>query len=247
LLVLTAIACKENTTEEKVIPKRDFVELLADLHITDAIALNHTINENFGKLDSALLYHAVLESHGYTKEQMMHSMNYYSSDPEELVQIYDDVFSKLSKQADEAKELYSSTSVSRTMKIWKAPKNRYTAYGDSIAYPDPFDISVDTTGTYVLTAEVRMVESDSSLNPRITAYFYNPEDDDPKTRLYFEETPLMKANFTREYTLIKTKKNPSLSRMKIIIPNQDNSDSLFVKGLEIRNVRVGIIIPKRKK
>ena len=247
LLVLTVIACKEKNDEEKIIPRRDFVELLVDLHITDAIATNHTINENFGRLDSAILYHTVLESHGFTKEQMIRSMNYYSSDPEELVEIYDDVFSRLSKQADEAKELYSSTSASRTYRIWKAPKNRYTAYGDSISYPEPFDINVDTTGTYVLTAEVRMVESDSSVNPRISAYFYNPEDDDPKKRLYFEEVPILKANFTREYTLIKTMKSPNLTRLKIIIPNQDNKDSLFVKGIEIRHLRVGMIMPKRKR
>lgn len=247
ILMLSVFACKGRNAEEKIIPRKDFVDLLIDLHIADAIALNHTVNENFGRLDSALLYYTILESHDCTKEQMIHSMNYYSADSEALVGIYDEVFSTLSKRSDGAKELYSSTSISRTQRIWKSEKSRYRIFGDSLQYLPPFEISIDTTGRFVISAEIKMTEADSSIMPRITAYFYDPENDTPKTRKYFKEESILKANFTREYRLIKEMKNPRLSQLKIIIPQQENTDSIFTKGIEIRNLRVSILTPRRKK
>ena len=245
ILVVLLIACKSKEDEGKIIPKRDFVNLLVDLHIADAIAMNHIINENFGKLDSAILYKTVLDKYGYTREQMENSMKYYSGESEKLVEIYDDVFSTLSKRSDEAKENYNKTSVSRTHRIWKAQKNRYGIFGDSLQYPPPFDIPVDSTGTFVLSVNIRMTENDSSVNPRIEAYFYDPDNDTPDSRVYFDEVSILKGGYTREYTLIQELKDPDLRNMRIILPKQDNPDSVFSKALEIRNLLVSMMLPEK--
>ena len=245
--LLSIVACKSKNAADKLIPQKELVDLLVDLHIADAIALNHAINENFGKLDSAILYHTVLEKHGYTKDQMEASIKYYSRDVEKMIGIYDDVFGELSKMSEDAKEVYSSASTSRTYRVWKAQKNRYTIKGDTVKYLPPFDFAVDTTGNFVLSVNIKLLPKDESVNPRISAYFYDPEDDRPEKREYFEDIVLTKGNFTREYAVFKVMRKPELSRMRIILPVQDNPDSTFSKGIEIHNLRLGLMRSDRRK
>jgi len=230
-----------------MIPRRDLVPLLVDMHIADAMALNNMVNEQFGGLDSTMLYQAVFEQYGYSKDEFVRTLKYYSSEPEKLIEIYDDVFTELSKKSEEAKELYSSTTVSRTYRIWKPNQTRYTAYGDTTMYPPVFDVEIDTSGIFILSAEIKIAPKDKSVNPRILAYFYNPFKDSEKNRIYFEETALLKSNYMRDYTLLKECTDTSLSRMRIVIPMHDTPDSAFTKDFTMQNLRVSLYRPDKKK
>jgi hypothetical protein len=84
-----------------------------------------------------------------------------------------------------------------------------------------------------------MTDEDSSLNPRITAFLYSPENDVPEQRQYFEETPIPKTKYSREYTLVLECINTSHTHMRVIIPEVDNSDSSFYKRMDISNLSVG--------
>ena len=245
LILLATLSCNSCTRKEKIIPRNDLVELLVDLHIADAIAMNHSINENFGKLDSAILYRTVLEEHGYTRQQMEASIKLYSRDIEKMMGIYDDVFARLSKRSEDSKELYSAASPSRAHHLWKAPTSRYFVKGDSLKYPDPFELEVDTTGKFVLSAEIKLSLQDSSINPRISACFYDPENE--VAEMYCKEVVLRKAPYTRDYMSFFEMNDPGLTHMRIIIPKQDNPDSLFMKSLEIYNIRLSLMEQNRNK
>jgi hypothetical protein len=240
LSFLFFVACKQDH-HQKMIPKRDLVPLLVDLHIADAIALNHTINENFGRLDSSIMYGTILEKYGYTKEQLALTMEYYSGDVEKMTEIFDDVFSELSKQSEETKELYNSTRPSRTREIWKPENRSIKTKGDTVSYPGPFDIDIDTTGSFVISVDIKLNPQDKSLNPRIEAYFYDPQNDVPEDRIYFEETPVLKTFFTREYTLIREMNDPKLKKLKLTIPACDNKDPAFLKAIEMQDLRVALM------
>jgi hypothetical protein len=230
---------------DKLIPRGDLIDLMVDLHIADAMALNYNINEQFGGLDSALLYNAVLNSHGYTKDQFVNTIRYYTDDPEKLIKIYDEVFSKLSRRSEQAKKEYESFSVAGTQSIWKPKQNRYIIKGDTSHYPAMFDFSIDTIGEFVIVAEVKITLKDSSVNPRIVAYFYDPGNDTPENRIFFNETELHKSNIKREYTISQKCNNPALRRMRLIIPMHDTGDSLFFKDFEMSNLRVGLVLPEK--
>jgi hypothetical protein len=233
--------------QQKIIPRKDLVSLMVDLHIADAMSLNNSINEQFGGLDSALLYNTVLKSHGYTKEQFIYSLNYYAQEPEKLINIYDEVFAALSKQSEETKALYESYSVTQTRNIWKPKLSRYLVKGDTVHYPPMFDFAIDTTGNFIVVAEIKVTPKDESVNPRILAYFYNPKDDIPKDRICFEEIKLLKTYYKREFILSKECTDPDFSRMRIIIPMHDSTDSLFFKDFEMSNLRVALAQPPKNK
>ncbi len=244
-IFISIVACSKRE-KGNIIPRRDLVPLLVDIHITDAIALNNIISGEFGGLDSSMLYQAVLDKYGYTKDELVQTLRYYSSEPEKLIEIYDDVFSTLSKESEEAKELYSSTTISRTIPIWRPNKTRYFVKGDTVQYPQ-FDIKIDTTGIFVLSVEIKITTKDESVNPRILAYFYNPFDDSKEKRVYFDETRLIKSGFTREYTLLKKCSDENLSRLRLIIPMHDTQDSIFVKDFDMKDLRVSLIASQKKK
>jgi hypothetical protein len=246
-LAFVCIFSCNRKNHDNIIPRRILVPLLVDIHTADALAMNGMLNEQFGGLDSSLLYQAVFEKYGYTKEEFDRTLQYYSSDPEKLIEIYDDVFTELSKRSEEAKELYGSTTGSRTNLIWKPDQNKYFIHGDTMRYPPAFDFKIDTTGIFVLSAEIKITPHDKSVNPRILAYFYNPFHDDPKSRIYFEETALPKSNYLRDYTLLKECNDTSLSRMHIIIPMHDTPDSVFNKAFDMQNLRVSLYRSGKKR
>jgi hypothetical protein len=92
-----------------------------------------------------------------------------------------------------------------------------------------------------------MPPNDESKNPRITAYFYNPEDNDPKNRQYFREKLIIKSQKSREYQISENLNNQSLTYLHIIIPDQDRPDSLFYKNIQLLSFTVSKIIDNEQK
>jgi hypothetical protein len=239
-------SCSESA-QKKIIPRKDLIPLLVDMHLSDAMAMNYNINEQFGGLDSSLLYNSVLNSYGYTKENFVQTIEYYSREPEKLIKIYDEVFSILSKRSEETKTLYDSYSIRKTKNIWKPKQAHFRIYGDTAHYQPMFDFAIDTIGTYVLSVEIKITEKDQSVNPRLVAYFYNAENDKPEKRINFEETSVLKSSFKREYTLVKECPDFSYNRIRLIVPMYDNKEETFFKDMEISNLRVSLMKPEKQK
>ncbi len=243
----TLFICCSKHEQNKIIPRKDLIPLLVDLHISDAMATNYNINEAFGGLDSAILYSTVLKSYGYTKDDFIKTIEYYTKEPEKLIKIYDEVFSILSNRSEDAKKMYDSYSVKNTKSIWKSKQTHYRIIGDTAHYPSMFEVAVDTVGIFVLHVEIRVTEKDKSINPRIVAYFYNLKNDVPEKRVYFEEVKLLKSSYKREYTLTQECSNPDLNRLRLLIPTYDNTTNDFYKDMEISNLRVSLVVPQESK
>lgn len=208
------------------------------MHIADALAVNRTVNDQFQNLDSSLVYSSVLNKHGYTKNELVKTMEYYTTKPDKLAKIYDEVFSELSRESEKFKATRNKYSYSNTDDVWKAKNTRYRITGREAMYPKAFEFPIDSFGTYVIHVSIKMTDEDSSKNARLIAYFFSPENDVPEKRLYFKKTPIPKSKYPREYILVKKCKDSSLTHMRIIIPSYENEDSTFYKRAEISNLRV---------
>ena len=71
---LTFIFACKHRDKDNIIPRRDLVPLLIDMHIADAMALNTSVSGQFGGLDSSLLYQSVLDKYGYTKDDLTRTL-----------------------------------------------------------------------------------------------------------------------------------------------------------------------------
>jgi len=245
IILSFSISCNQKESE-RYIPRKDLIPLLIDMHIADALAMNHSITDQFTDLDSSMIYSSVLNKHGYSKDELLNTMEHYSTKPDKLIKIYDEVFSELSIKAEEAKSVRDKYSISNLDQIWKSETTRFNVTGKDEMYPSAFEFPIDSCGIYVLHASIKMTFNDSSVNPRIIACFFSPDKDESEYRHYFSDTPIPKAKYAREYTLIEECKDCSFTHMRIIIPEYDNEDSAFYKQAEISRLRVGKLKPEKE-
>jgi hypothetical protein len=245
LICLLQFSCF-NKDRTKLIPRKELVPLLVDINIADALAVNNQNNNQLGKVDSAIFYGSIFKKHNHSKKELEKTLHYYSSSPKKLTSIYDEVFAELSKRSEEAKTTETKFSSRSNKIIWKSTKAIFVE-GDTVSYPKAFDIPVDTLGSYLITANVKMTKIDQSINPRITAYFYDPLKDNVKDRIYFKEMLLAKSDYAREYQLTQELRNHSFSRLHIIIPTYDKQDPGFHKYLQISYLSIARIIVSDQK
>lgn len=236
------LSCNRSNTR-RLIPRKDLIPLLADLHVTDAIALNTAIADQFGKLDSTLLYGSVMDRYGYSKDQLFATLDYYTSKPEALMKIYDEVFALLSTRSEEVKAEYTKYISPNTRHIWRPKTHRFSIEGDTVTYPVFDSIPIDSKGTYILNLSIKLGEADESIHPTLIAYFYDPVNDSPENRQYFKKIPLNKSKYARELMLIQELKDSALSQMSIIPVSYENTDSSFYRSMDLYSVRLSRLDP----
>jgi hypothetical protein len=224
----------------QLIPKKKLIEMMVDLNIYDALSLDSYVVSQLGDLDSADIYSSFFVKYKYTKEDLDYTLEYYANKPKKLIEIYDAVFAELSKKSDELKALEKKFSYSGLQNIWNHKPNDTTSLNLS-KQANTYDIKIDSAGTYVITAQIKMTTDDQSINPRITAYYYNPQNKDTTLRHYFKNTTIIKSPYFREYQVYEKNDNEQLNHLHIVIPDRDNKDTLFIKSFDLGSFSVGIM------
>ena len=111
LLFLFLFSCtqtKQKFKKPELIPAKDLVPVLYDLHLADGLLSVSAVRNDYNDMDSLGQYLSILASHGYSLEQLNNTIEYYSSDPETLNEIYEKVIIQLTEM--EGKILSSDTS-----------------------------------------------------------------------------------------------------------------------------------------
>jgi hypothetical protein len=240
LVCLLIIACS-NKNKPKLIPKKDLIVMMVDLNVCDAFSLDSYVVSQLGGLDSATIYSSFFAKHKYNKQDFDYTLQYYSNKPKKLIAIYDAVFAELSKKSDELKALSENFSYGGMQDIWRH-KGNFPGRSDTlIKIKDNYEILLDSVGTYVITAQIKMTTADQSVNPRITAYYFDPKNPDPEKRKYFKKTIIIKSDYFREYQLYEKNENPQYRRLHIILPDRDNKDTLYNKSVQLSSFTVSIL------
>ena len=116
LLFLFLHSCTQHEQKfqkSELIPAKDLVPVLYDLHLADGLLSISEIRKDYNDMDSLGQYVSILESYGYSLEQLNNTIEYYSSDPETLNEIYEKVITQLSETE---MEIISSDTSSITQK-----------------------------------------------------------------------------------------------------------------------------------
>lgn len=104
IILITMYSCSwVKNKEENIIEEKQFVDLLIDIHLADAVVSNEgykLINDSV-KLD--LYYDYVLKKHNISRNKFKQTVIYYTKKPNEYNKIYEQVLEKLSKQEEEVK------------------------------------------------------------------------------------------------------------------------------------------------
>jgi hypothetical protein len=90
---------------KKIIPEKKFVNLLADIHLADGIAVDQISNTSSTfTLDSASFYGSVLNKYHVTRTQFDNTLAFYASHPVDCQRMYNKVIARLKLMEEELKK-----------------------------------------------------------------------------------------------------------------------------------------------
>jgi len=242
LVLLIALATSCNRERRKyLIPADQMVDVIADMHLADAIALNNEPRYSGFELDSATLYQSVFDKYGVTRAMFDSTLSYYSARPQQFQTIYTQVTAKLNLMLQDALDNPEpEPELEKTELIWE---------GTSIyALPEmgennkvEVDIPIKSTGDYTLTATIKVYTDDQSLDPRISLYYWYDDGSENGYRVNFDDVVLPKDGNQHEYNVPMVQSNPLVTHIKGFILNDSNSDTLYRKHALVSEIKVTYI------
>jgi Domain of unknown function (DUF4296) len=242
IISLLAGSCsgrKQKLDKKNLIPEKDLVSLLTDIHIADGLLAIPRIISGSSSFDSISTYYQVIEKHGYTKEMMDKTMNYYfSNDPKKLNKIYDQVLGKLSEMESRiVKE--STVEFARISNLWKG-KNFYSIPSLTGNESTLFDLPLNTRGLYVLSFTATLYPDDQSINPRAIMYSCSPDSLDTGKRHYVKSINYIKDGRPHTYILALPDKGIQVLHLRGWLYDSDSRPYDFEKHFVIENISLSL-------
>jgi len=105
-LFAALLSCKDDITKinhKGIIPRKDFVEILADIHLVDALTEGPEFNSKFESSDSVILYGAIFKKYNVTQAEFDSTVSMYVRQPKVYMKVYDEVLLKLNYMLDTLK------------------------------------------------------------------------------------------------------------------------------------------------
>lgn len=202
IILMMAGSCsgrKSKVNKKNLIPEKEMVSIMTDIYLANGLLSLQSINYRYSLLDSVNAYIQIIEKHGYTKEKVDKTMEYYFfNDPKGLNKIYDQVLGKLSEMESlMAKEITKIQIV--TTKLWTG-KDFYaipSVNGDDSCR---FDVHLLISGYYTLSFSVTLYPDDQSVNPRLTAFLTPIDSIDSVKKVYMKYLNYLKDGRSHNYS-----------------------------------------------
>lgn len=202
-ILLSAGACSSRNQKlerKTIIPRKDLTSIITDVYITDGLMTIPKIRYFYDPSDSLSSYKSVIEKHGYTKEDMDNTIEYYYiKEPKTLIEIYDQVLAGLSEM-ETRYEKEIGIMQSHYVNLWTSDM--------TYSLPDPagndsasFDIAVKYQGEFNLSFTATLYPEDESVNSGFKAYVINPDSLATGKKRYLKEVKYFKDGQPHKYNI----------------------------------------------
>lgn len=200
---ITTSSCstrKNKVDKRNLVPEEELISILTDVYITDGLLSFSKIYNWFSSIDTLSSYYHIIEKHGYSKETMDKTMEYYFiKNPEKLINIYDHVLGNLS----EMESRFNQEAV-----LEKEPPVNLWQGKESYYFPNPsgtdstfFEITLIKRGVHSLKYTATIFPDDQSYNPRITVYSCHPDSIETGKRNYIKTINYIKDGLPHNYIM----------------------------------------------
>lgn len=108
IILLTFLSCSDDPTKfksRKIIDREEFIEILIDIHLMDAVSNDPDYFRKYRDIDSIDLYSQIFEKHHVTQALFDSTVSAYTRRPDLYKEVYDEVLLKLNMQLDELRDL----------------------------------------------------------------------------------------------------------------------------------------------
>lgn len=241
LLVAVALSCnktrRSGINKSDVIPEDEMVGILSDLYITDGLLNYPPLRSEFSEKDSIETYLDVIHEHGYTKEQVDKSMEYYFIDrPKKYAAIYDRVIEKLSgMEADLIQQLSKESQSGRN--LWNGERT-YSLPDAGVSNPIEFSVETVGMGEYVIKFRLTLYEDDQSLDPYTDIWFWYDDGTEEGARIPWDRYDLEKTGKPVTITLREALTDPRVTHLKGKLLNHVEQPGHWEKHAIITNITI---------
>jgi hypothetical protein len=226
---------KNKAVHKDIIPEKDLISILADVHLADGLLSIPEIKYKFYRGDTLSSYIEIIEQYGYTKPQMDRTIRYYFiRKPKKLVKIYDKVLGRLSELESRVEKEYSAF-IKEGLNIW--PGKPYYLY----PCPDRegstwFDFPLNYNGPCYLKFTVTVFPDDQSVNPRLDLYLSHSDTAGNEKRSYFSALPYIKDGLPHTYLSYLNPALPPPVRLKGWFMNLKGTAPFREKHFRVENI-----------
>lgn len=91
LMSLWLSACKHTKSEKPVIDKETFMNILIDIHLTEASLMQSNPFEKGRTLTMMMQYDKIFEKYKVSREDFMKTFDYYRQHPKEMDELYNEM------------------------------------------------------------------------------------------------------------------------------------------------------------
>ncbi len=249
-LLILQFACsnpEERIKRSDIIPEEDLVPLLIDIHLSEGLLILSKVNEEYPGRDSVSNYIDVINKHGFEKEDFDKTIHFYSNKPDELNEIYELVISELSKMEERfITPARYIDKADRQIKrnLWNRKREWYLPQ-DGEKEQIGFNIPVYYTGTYSLSARIKMYKDDESVNPSVFVYYWYNDGSKYGFRDPFPEIKIEKTGQDSIYKISKIVTDPKVTHMKGSILYHKRKRGKWSKHVDVVDIKVNCNLTKK--
>ena len=165
LLIISCTGKQERPDSSGIIPEKDLIPLLEEIHLADGLLANPRIQNWVLSIDSISTYHYIAEKHGYSKEEFDKTLHYYFiRKPKRLIKIYDKILGDLSEMESRLeKEVMLIRE--KSSNVWPGERNYYFPDGNEMKGIG-FEVNLAGSRLYTLKFTATLFPDDQSVNTR---------------------------------------------------------------------------------
>jgi hypothetical protein len=222
-----------------LIPEKDLIPILTEIHIADGLLPNPKIQLWVLKVDSSSVYHYIAEKHGYSKEALDKTMHYYfESKPKKLISIYDKILGNLSKM-ESLLEKEVMLAREHSSNLWHGEKNYYFPDSSGTQLTD-FEFTLAGSRSYNLKFTATIFPDDQSVNPGFKAFTCHADSILTGKRTYYEAPAYIKDGSPHTYIVRVFVASGAAFKLKGTLYNIDNYPEEWQKHVTFENVSLSI-------
>jgi len=199
IIVLLSASCTDRNSRH-LIPEKSFSAILTEVYLADGLIAVVDIQNLFAGRDTAFQYVDIIESHGYSKEQMENTLRYYfKKKPKKLIKIYDRAIGKLSEIESLLQNNPNEIPVTKA-NLWTGELFYFlpdTLKNNKIF----FDTILTSPGLYTIEFCATVYPDDQSFNPQFTAWTCNSDSLKTGRNNYLPALRYLKDGNPRTYTI----------------------------------------------
>lgn len=242
-LLILQFACsnpEEQIKRSDIIPEEDLVPLLVDIHLSEGLLILSKVNKEYPGRDSVSNYTDVINKHGFEKEDFDKTIHFYSNKPDELDEIYELVISELNKMEVRiiGPARYTEEAARQMRRnLWNR-KREWHLPQDGEKEQIGFNIRIYGTGTYSLSARIKMYKDDESANPSVFVYYWYNDGSKYGFRDPFPEIQIEKTGQDSIYKISKILTDPKVTHMTGSILYHKKKRGKWSKHVDVFDIKV---------